>query len=64
MRPAPVLPHEVTELKARLPGWWGPFAGWSARYAMRGPRWLPMAVRKVPLHLAVFICACYARGWI
>ena len=62
MRPAQVLPHEVRELTERLPCWLGPFTNWSARFALRGPRWMPMPVRKVPLHLACFTVKLYVKG--
>lgn len=57
-----VLPHAVRELQARLPRWWAPLVRWSVAYVLRGPRWLPMIVRKLPLHFSCAVAALYARG--
>lgn len=64
MRTAAVMPHEVTELLARLPRWWGPFVNWSARFANRGPSWMPHVLRKLPLHLGCGVIRLYAKGWL
>lgn len=59
-----VLSREVRELMARLPRWLGPFTNWATAWANRGPRWLPLAVRKLPLRLACCITMVYGRGWL
>lgn len=64
MRSAPVMPHEVRELMARLPRWHGPFVNWSARFANRGPSWLPHWMRKLPLHFGVLVVRLYVRRWL
>ena len=59
-----VLLHEVADVMARLPRWLGPFTNWATAWAIRGPRWLPPVVRKLPLHLACCITMVYVRGWL
>lgn len=61
---AAVLTHEVRELQARYPGWLCLLLRWSSAYALHGPNWIPMIVRKLPLRVACAVAALYARGWL
>ena len=55
-----VLPHEVRELRERMPGWMPAFVNWSVRWSFTG--W-PL-VRRVPLHVSALIVKLYARGYL
>lgn len=60
----PVLPHEVRELRARLPRWVEPFNERALRFARRAPGWVPPFVRWMPLRLGCYVVRLYARGWL
>jgi hypothetical protein len=47
----------LDQAQAAMPRWWGPTVSWAARWAMRGTRWVPLLVRRIPLH---FLCT-FAR---
>lgn len=59
-----VLPHEIRELRERLPRWLEPFTNWSAKFAVRGPRWVPRPIRWLPLHFSAGVMVLYVRGWL
>ena len=58
-----VLPHEVRDLLARMPRWWSPFLNWSLLWANHGWRFVPHALRRLPLRVACFVLTLYARGY-
>jgi len=59
-----VLPHEVRELRARLPHWLEPFNDRALAFALRGPSWCPKSLRWVPFRLGCGVIRLYARGWL
>ena len=61
---SPVMPDEVIELRAGWPRWFDLFLGWAVRWSIRGPAWLPMAVRKVPLRFGAGVLSVYVRFWL
>lgn len=58
----PVSPHEVQALLDALPRWWPWLVAWGVRWANDGPKWVPHALRSVPLRLAGWLASVYARG--
>lgn len=56
-----VLPHEVRQVLDALPRWFPAAVDWSVKLAIHGPRWMPQALRWVPLRLAGWLCLVYAR---
>ena len=59
-----VLPHEVRELRARLPRWLEPFNDRALRFARLAPPWVPALVRWAPFRLGCGVIRLYARGWL
>jgi hypothetical protein len=41
-----------------MPTWWAPLVNWAAAFAVRGPKWMPIAVRRLPL----FACCEFMKA--
>lgn len=40
-----------------------PFVNWSVRLVLKGPRWVPAVVRRVPLNAATLIMSAHVLTW-
>ena len=49
-----LTPKQVLE---GMPTWWVPLTNWSVSFRVRGPKWIPVAVRRLPL----LICCQFAN---
>ncbi len=49
----------VESLLARLPAWWKVYVRWAIALVISGPRWIPGAVRRLPLSLACISLELY-----
>ena len=62
--PASQAAWAAQALQQRWPSWTGPFIDWSARVALHGPRWIPGALRKLPLQLGAVVGAAWVELWL
>lgn len=44
-----------------MPGWWGPYVRWAARWSVHGPGWVHPAIRLVPLWAGGEVCKLRVR---
>lgn len=50
------------ELVARTE-WLKRYTQWATDFCVKGPRWIPLRVRKMPLNFWAFVLRGYVRGW-
>lgn len=58
MKPTPQM------LQNALPSWWGPAVRGAVAFRNRGPAWVPLALRKIPLWLLAELAKFKARQLI
>ena len=59
-----LIEREADRLVQSMPASVVALVNWAAKFSVNGPRWIPVVLRRVPLHLGCFVVKLYVKGYL